>query len=116
MDIVTSCIMENYRRSLTKPLDGEVLELLKEIESKPALYIGNDQNVRCLFHFLNGWGYAKQVWKNQESASLNEKMNAFLALNYNDLDSLNWAQLLIRHEGEEAAYGKFFEYLHVIDH
>ena len=42
-------------------------------------------------------------------------MNAFLALKYNDFDSLNWEGLIIRHEGEDAAFSKFFEYFHMMD-
>ena len=39
----------------------------------------------------------------------------FLALKYNDYDSLNWKGLIIRHEGEDAAFSKFFEYFHMMD-
>lgn len=108
-------IKEELRKSLSKPLDKRMTELLSAIEKKPALFLGNEANIRCLFHFLNGWQLAAcENWNNEE-ASLNEKMNAFLALEYEDFDTLNWEHLLIRHEGEDAAFGKFFEFFHLMD-
>ncbi len=53
--------------------------------------------------------------RDHEEASLNEKMNAFLALKFNDFDSLNWEDLLIRHEGEDTAFSKFFAYFHMME-
>ena len=116
METVKSFLKEELRKLLDKPLDKRIVALLSEIERRPALYIGNDINIRCLFHFLNGWQMA--VFENLDpiGACLNEKMNAFLALKYEDFDSLNWEYLLIRHEGEDAAFGKFFEYFHLMEH
>ena len=101
--------------SLNKPLNERMKELLSGIEAGPELYLGNDVNIRCLFHFLNGWQMAAPENQDEGEAGLNEKMNAFLALKYNDFDSLNWEGLLIRHEGEEAAFNRFFEYYHMMD-
>ncbi len=107
-------------KSLRKPLDQRIAELVGEIERRPGLYLGDDQNVRCLFHYLNGWQTAAYpapdyTPPDHTQGSLNEKMNAFLALKYHDTASLNWLDLLIRHEGEDAAYGKFFQYFHAMN-
>ena len=80
------------RRSLNKPLNERMKELLSRIEAGPELYLGNDVNIRCLFHFLNGWQMTAPENRDDGEASLNEKMNAFLALKYNDSDSLNWGR------------------------
>lgn len=91
---------EELRKRMDKPLDKRIVALLSEIERRPALYLGNEMNIRCLFHFLNGWQTA--VFDNRDTMDvcLNEKMNVFLALKYEDFDSLNWEHLLIRHEGK----------------
>ena len=106
---------EKLRESLSKPIDKRMMVLLSGIERKPELYLGSEANIRCLFHFLNGWQLAAWESRDDGEAGLNEKMNAFLALKYNDFDALNWESLLIRHEGEEAAFSKFFEYFHLMD-
>ena len=106
---------EEWRRSLSKPLNKRMTELLSAIERNPALFLGNEANIRCLYHFLNGWQMAACENRNHEEVSLNEKMNAFLALKYEDYDTLNWEDLLIRHEGEDAAFRKFFEFFHLMD-
>lgn len=108
-------IIDELESTVRKPMDKNVIPLLQEIEKRPALFIGNDVNIRCLFHFLNGWqmGAAKKMRDGE--ICLDEKMNAFLALKYGDFDSLNWEGLLIKHEGEAAAFGKFFEYLHEME-
>lgn len=105
---------EILKKSLCKPLEKRLLELLPKIEERPMLFLGNDLNIRCLFHFLNGWQTAMIDSRDDAEASLNEKMNAFLALKYNDFRTLNWMAFLIEHEGEEHAFGKFFEYLHIV--
>ena len=80
-------IIDELKSTVRKPMDISVVPLLREIEKRPALFIGNDVNIRCLFHFLSGWqmGAAKKM--NDGEVSLNEKMNAFLALKYGDFDS-----------------------------
>ena len=106
---------EEMRKSLNKTLNNRMKDLLSRIETRPELYFGNEANIRSLFHFLNGWQMAEEENRDDGEASLNEKMNAFLALKYNDFDSLNWEALIIRHEGEDAAFSKFFEYFHMMD-
>ena len=54
----------------------------------------------------------KENWDDEE---VNEKMNVFPALEYNGFDSLNWRSLIIRHEGEDASFSRFFEYFHMMD-
>ena len=108
-------IVEEMRKSLNKPLNNRMKDMLSRIETRPELYFGNEANIRYLFHFLNGWQMAVEENRDDGEASLNEKMNAFLALKYNDFDSLNWEGLIIRHEGEDAAFSKFFEYFHMMD-
>lgn len=115
METIKNCHKEELRKLLDKPLDKRIVALLSGIERNPALYIGNETDIRCLFHFLNGWQMAAFENRDQMEICLNEKMDAFLALEYNDFDSLNWAHLLIRHEGEGAAFGKFFEYFHLME-
>ena len=107
--------VEEMRKSLNKPLNNRMKDLLSRIETRPELYFGNEANIRYLFHFLNGWQMAVEENRDDGEASLNEKMNAVLALKYNDFDSLNWEALIIRHEGEDAAFSKFFEYFHMMD-
>ena len=106
--------VEEMRKSLNKPLNNRMKDMLSRIETRPELYFGNEANIRYLFHFLNGWQMAVEENRDDGEASLNEKMNAFLALKYNDFDSLNWKGLIIRHEGEDAAFSKFFEYFHMM--
>ena len=115
METAKSFLKEELKKLLDKPLDKRIVALVSEIERRPALYIDNDISIRCLFHFLNGWQMA--VFENRDpmEVCLNEKMNAFLALKYEDFGSLNWEYLLIRHEGENAAFGKFFEYFHLME-
>ena len=102
-------IIDELESTVRKPMDKNVIPLLQEIEKRPALFIGNDVTIRCFFHFLSGWQMR------DGEICLDEKMNAFLALKYGDFDSLNWEGLLIKHEGEEAAFGKFFVYLHEME-
>ena len=114
MDRIKTHFLYELRKSLDKPLDGRTAELIPEIERRPQLFLGSDDvNILCLFHFLNGWQAARFEDLGPSQASLNERMNAFLALKYNDFDSLSWKDLLIRHEGEDAAFGRFFEYFHM---
>ena len=47
----------------------------------------------------------KENWDDEE---VNEIMNVFPALKYNGFDSLNWRSLIIRHEGEDASFSRFF--------
>ncbi len=115
METVNRFCKEELRKLREKPLDKRIAALISEIERKPALYIGNDINIRCLFHFLNGWQTADSENRDPTEVCLNEKMNAFLALKYEDYDPLNWEDLLIRHEGEDAAFDKFFEYFHLME-
>lgn len=99
---------EALKQKARKPLNGRLIALLNQIEKRPALFVGSDSDLRALFHYLNGWQCAVGC----EDANLNERMNAFIALKYGDFDSLNWADLLIRHEGEAASVRRFFECFH----
>lgn len=103
---------EELKQKTRKPLNGRLIALLNQIEKRPALFVGSDSDLRALFHFLNGWQCAMGGMPGCEDANLNERMNVFVALKYGDFDSLNWADLLIRHEGEAAAVRKFFECFH----
>ena len=107
--------MEDLRASLSKPLNRGVAGLVLQIERRPMMFLGGDIGIRSLFHFLNGWQLGAREDQDHGEAGLNEKMNAFLALKYNDFDTLNWKMLLIRHEGEDAAFDKFFECFHLME-
>ena len=117
MDSVASIIEKQlsceFQELRLKPIDPRLLDIIAKIEARPAIWIGNDKDIRAVFHFLNGWQCA--MGYDERYAPFNRKLNLFLALHYHDFDVLNWASLLLRHEGENSALRKFFEFVQMID-
>ena len=117
MDSISSLIEKElsceFQELQQKPINPRLLEMISKIEERPALWVGNAKDIRAVFHFLSGWQYAMGF--DEQYAPLNQKLNLFLALHYRDFNTLNWAGLLIKHEGEDSALRKFFEFVRMID-
>lgn len=85
----------------------ELRTLLKLIELKPELYIGNN-DIMALRHFLSGYiGASKEVDPNYDDWLFSDFRN-HLAQKYRDNRDYDWATLIAAHEADGGTTDAFF--------
>jgi len=90
---------------------GEFYNLLREIERKPGLYIGQP-SISGLYMFLQGYGFARRQLNVPPSIEEQQfrEFQPWLQQRFNLQTSQAWSQMILLTElNEQSAFNRFFD-------